>query len=448
MPADVLKLFEEKSVEFSTLKRVYCSKLQCGRFICPQKTNTSWFFGPPSVPCPDPTCKTRTCSSCKTEVKPDEHHVCRQDQQAVDVLALGRQEGWQRCPGCEQLIELNMGCYHMTCRCRTEFCYLCRARWKSCGCPQWDENRLLRAAEARVNARFGQGLAAAAPAAPAPRQAVPPVNAARAPPPVIQRAPAPRPDAAPVQAPRATQVEPVTTIPFQVRGLWDRPGRRPASTASTISTGSRASTSTAPPAYWDVVNSASTSSTASSSHQRDPAYSSNWSGVAALPASRQTRQPKGKTVRFEKTPNTTHNRDQLIREAMDELRVNHECSHDRWQYVRRAGKCEHCQDYLPIYLYVSDGYLATHANSLLTKMFVSAATDARCSPATGVAATDSRSNSTIALLSYRISAPPVVSLFDRRHIVPLFWLIITRHAFAIPLDVFAIAVNSCSPSCD
>lgn len=38
------------------------------------------------------------------------------------------------------------------CLCSTQFCYLCAAPWKTCECPQWDENRLVRAAEARVQA--------------------------------------------------------------------------------------------------------------------------------------------------------------------------------------------------------------------------------------------------------------------------------------------------------
>ena len=38
----------------------------------------------------------------------------------------------------------------MTCRCRYQFCYVCAAQWKTCGCPQWEERRLLAAAEQRV----------------------------------------------------------------------------------------------------------------------------------------------------------------------------------------------------------------------------------------------------------------------------------------------------------
>ena len=40
-----------------------------------------------------------------------------------------------------------MGCYHMTCRCRRQFCYLCARTWKTCHCSQWDEKRLYGRAE-------------------------------------------------------------------------------------------------------------------------------------------------------------------------------------------------------------------------------------------------------------------------------------------------------------
>jgi len=34
-----------------------------------------------------------------------------------------------QCPGCKVLIERKGGCEHMTCKCGTEFCYLCGEDW-------------------------------------------------------------------------------------------------------------------------------------------------------------------------------------------------------------------------------------------------------------------------------------------------------------------------------
>ena len=62
-------------------------------------------------------------------------------------------------------MELTHGCYHITCRCSKQFCYLCAETWKNCTCPQWDERRLLVTARARVE----RELPADRPLPPAPR---------------------------------------------------------------------------------------------------------------------------------------------------------------------------------------------------------------------------------------------------------------------------------------
>ncbi|KAI6107757.1 hypothetical protein EDD16DRAFT_1694885 [Pisolithus croceorrhizus] len=150
---DLVTQFQEKSRELGTLNRVYCARQTCSRFLGPL---TETLFGVTVYDCSAPNCGTRTCASCRGQYD-GWMHTCRRDQGAEHVLNLGHTEGWSRCPGCSQLIELGMGCYHMTCRCRTEFCYLCRARWKTCRCPQWDERRLIAAAEQRVDAQLGGG---------------------------------------------------------------------------------------------------------------------------------------------------------------------------------------------------------------------------------------------------------------------------------------------------
>ncbi|KAL3453499.1 hypothetical protein BJX65DRAFT_125315 [Aspergillus insuetus] len=75
-------------------------------------------------------------------------------------MNLAKQSGWQQCPQCSHLIELSTGCNHITCRCGFEFCYVCRVKWKKCGCAIWDENRLLDRAQV-LAARNVQGPPAA-----------------------------------------------------------------------------------------------------------------------------------------------------------------------------------------------------------------------------------------------------------------------------------------------
>lgn len=125
----VLAEFELKAQEFGTLKRVYCVESTCSRFLGPlHEGNSSKAFK-----CPSPKCTTTTCGKCRGRYRRFTH-FCNLDAETEGVLTLSRASGWSRCPGCAQVVELSTGCYHMTCRCKTEFCYLCRARWKTCKC--------------------------------------------------------------------------------------------------------------------------------------------------------------------------------------------------------------------------------------------------------------------------------------------------------------------------
>ena len=66
---------------------------------------------------------------------------CDEDHDG-ELLKIIKAAGFQRCV-CGYLVELTVGCYHMTCRCKRQFCYLCAKPWKTCSCPQFDEQRLL-----------------------------------------------------------------------------------------------------------------------------------------------------------------------------------------------------------------------------------------------------------------------------------------------------------------
>ena len=116
MSASLANLFSEKSIEFSTLKRVYCAKPTCSRFLGPRTKGTL----PHNYPCSSSDCSTRTCSRCRSEVKPHVLHTCRPDGPSKQLASLSRKTGWVQCPGCDQMVELLTGCYHMTCICKTQ----------------------------------------------------------------------------------------------------------------------------------------------------------------------------------------------------------------------------------------------------------------------------------------------------------------------------------------
>ncbi|KAK0220230.1 hypothetical protein IW262DRAFT_1316845 [Armillaria fumosa] len=128
--ATVLATFKEKSIEFSTPLRVYCSNPKCSRFLGPKNDGKS-----PSAPLTC-SCTTITCNSCRGNVAHGDvfSHSCASDTLEQEVRALADKKKWATCPGCSNLVELSSGCNHMTCRCGTQFCYYCNAKWGACDC--------------------------------------------------------------------------------------------------------------------------------------------------------------------------------------------------------------------------------------------------------------------------------------------------------------------------
>lgn len=123
----VVSAFESKSVEFSTKDRVYCYRSICSAFLG-SATSTST-----AMKCH--SCASVTCGSCKEELRIPGHICIPRIEQEVAHLA--QEQQWQRCPDCHHLVELNQGCFHITCVCGKQFCYLCAAPWKECDCPQF-----------------------------------------------------------------------------------------------------------------------------------------------------------------------------------------------------------------------------------------------------------------------------------------------------------------------
>ncbi|KAJ5155146.1 hypothetical protein N7492_007949 [Penicillium capsulatum] len=144
--ADLLQRFEEKLIERKDTCRTYCSNSVCSKYLLPECIKD--YVGQ----CTE--CAQVTCTICKKEAHPN---ACVDEPN--EVLQLAQTEGWQQCSQCGHVVELNTGCYHITCHCRHKFCYLCGARWKTCQCAQWDERRLLDRAH-QIAARNPQGSGA------------------------------------------------------------------------------------------------------------------------------------------------------------------------------------------------------------------------------------------------------------------------------------------------
>ncbi|KAL4935231.1 hypothetical protein BDV06DRAFT_133348, partial [Aspergillus oleicola] len=134
-----IEKYKSAEVEFLTADRTYCSDTDCGRFIASQHIKGD------RATCPK--CGHSTCTKCKND-----YHFrndCPADPALQAALTLAKDKGWQRCYACRTVVELRCGCYHVSCKCKAQFCYLCGAKWKTCRCIQDAEDRLYARQEGR-----------------------------------------------------------------------------------------------------------------------------------------------------------------------------------------------------------------------------------------------------------------------------------------------------------
>ncbi|KFY00532.1 hypothetical protein O988_03272 [Pseudogymnoascus sp. VKM F-3808] len=142
LTSELAQAFIEKKIEFETLNKTYCSVQTCSAFI--DNSNISGNVGT----CHE--CSSTTCTLCKAAAH--NRDECPNDPALQQILDMVRENGWQRCNSCSSVVELNHGCYHITCRCSAQFFYLCGLAWKTCACTRRDEHRLLERAH-RIAAR-------------------------------------------------------------------------------------------------------------------------------------------------------------------------------------------------------------------------------------------------------------------------------------------------------
>lgn len=96
--------FERKAIEFGTVDKTYCSDPVCAAFIEPYHIQGS------TGSCPGEGCETRTCILCKGTAHDGD---CPSRDEFNETLSLAREAGWQRCR-CQNVVELGLGCNHIT----------------------------------------------------------------------------------------------------------------------------------------------------------------------------------------------------------------------------------------------------------------------------------------------------------------------------------------------
>ena len=330
IPLDVWKAFERASQEFSVVAkdRVYCPRPTCSKFL--GSSNAL----PRSTDCP--TCQISVCTQCRKRAHPLRLR-CEQEDETGALQRLLEQNGWQRCPNCRAVVELNHGCYHITCRCRSQFCYLCSAPWKTCSCRQWDERMLLVEAERRVAAQVQLGIA---PPQPAPAAA--PIAAA---PPPQRIYPYANPN---VQPEHNNGLTNVSSEPRSVAGTLSFAQIVARGTSSNGSMAQQAGNSTrhepsggrgdSPFEYEGYGY-----------HSKGGTQSSQRRVWAAEQGSSRGFQSHRKTQ--ERSRDDWHQK--RVKEMMERLRTDHDCNPHVWRKRNGGGECGECHHHLPLYLLVS-----------------------------------------------------------------------------------------------
>ena len=126
LPPDELARVQAEYIELTTPlgRRLHCPRPSCGSFL--------GTIDAPTRACEK--CERQVCTNCREIIWGTvEEHVCGVTEEDA-VMRLARDSGWQRCNSCRSLVERISGCHRISCRCGSQFCYMCGAAWKTCGC--------------------------------------------------------------------------------------------------------------------------------------------------------------------------------------------------------------------------------------------------------------------------------------------------------------------------
>jgi E3 ubiquitin-protein ligase RNF144 len=103
LPKELVKSFDIKVEELATPNPTYCSNAECSKFLRSKdikaEVGTCVF------------CKHKTCLRCKGS---DHEGLCPSDPHVQLLMDVARRSRWQQCTKCNNMVELEQGCFHMT----------------------------------------------------------------------------------------------------------------------------------------------------------------------------------------------------------------------------------------------------------------------------------------------------------------------------------------------
>lgn len=159
LPPNLVDIMGERIKESAipVTQKVYCPDPNCSALMSKNElleyTKASYVGAEQSGARKCMKCRKFFCINCKVpwhySLTCDDYRRVnphRGDEQMLKSLA--KKKLWRQCAKCNHMVELLEGCYHITCRCKYEFCYTCGAEWKNkkatCTCPIWDERNIIR----------------------------------------------------------------------------------------------------------------------------------------------------------------------------------------------------------------------------------------------------------------------------------------------------------------
>ena len=103
LDSELADAFENKQEELDDANPTYCFKSSCSSYI-PE----SFKEGAMGM-CKE--CSSDTCILCRQQWHTGD---CLDDEQIAQTLRLAKDLDWQKCPGCQRIVELTFGCNHVT----------------------------------------------------------------------------------------------------------------------------------------------------------------------------------------------------------------------------------------------------------------------------------------------------------------------------------------------